>query len=142
MLTTSEEKLASQIFWVLFFISAVCVIGGYIAAGAIVVYAVQAAVMYIRIAKEDWRCTTGLRAQFVSSQKYYWLYLRRIFAPAAVDEDQQFLDAYGGGQTIRQWLWEWSKRILHGYATLLVWLPAMAIHGCFLGAASLRCWCE
>lgn len=137
MLTTSEQKLGSHIFWILFFISAVFTIGGYIAAGAAVVYAVQAAIMYTRIAKEDWRYTAGLGAQFVSSQKYYWLYLRRIFAPAAADEDQQFLDAYGGGQSIRQWLWEWGKRILRGFSALLIWLPAMAIHGCFLGAASL-----
>lgn len=137
MLTASEQKLASTIFWVLFFISAVCTIGGYVAAGAAVVYAIQSAAMYTRIAKEDWQYTAGLRDQFISSQKYYWLYLRRIFAPAAMDEDQQYLNAYGGGQPIRQWLWEWSKRILRAFAALLVWLPAMAAHGCILCAASL-----
>lgn len=136
MLTASEQKLVSQIFWLLFFISAACTLGGYIAAFAVLVYAVQAAMMYARIAKEDWRYTAGMRHQFVSSQKYYWLYLRQIFAPA-IDEDQQFLDAYGGGQTIRQWLWEWCKRILRCISGLLVWLPVMAIHGCFLLAASL-----
>ena len=137
MLTTSEQRLASTIFWVLFFISAMCIIGGYVAAGAAVVYAIQSAVMYTRIAKEDWQYTAGLRAQFVSSQKYYWLYLRRIITPAAMDEDQQYLNAYGGGQTIRQWLWEWSKRVLHVLGALLVWPPAMAVHGCILCAASL-----
>lgn len=141
MLNASEQRLASQIFWLLFFISAVCTIGGYIAAGAIMVYAIQAAVMYTRIAKEDWHYTAGLKAQFVSSQKYYWLYLRRILIPA-VDDDQQFLDSYSGGQTIRQWLWEWSKRILRCFSALLVWLPAMAVHGCFLSAASLGSWSD
>lgn len=139
MLSASEQKLAGQIFWILLIISAVCTLGSYVAAGAIAVYAVQAAVMYTRIAREDWRYTAGLKAQFISSQKYYWLYLRRIFTPAAADEDQQYLDAYGGSQSIRQWLFEWGKRLLRGFAALLIWLPAMVIHAGFLGAASLRC---
>lgn len=135
MLTATEQKWTNRIFWALFLLSAVCTVGGYVAAAALVVYAVQAAVMYVRLAKEDWQYTPGLRAGFVNTQRYYRLYLRRIFTPSYGDEDQQYLDAYGGGMPLRQRLWEWCKRILRGLAAGLMWLPAMAVHACFLCAA-------
>lgn len=137
MLTNGEQRMANNIFWLLFFLSAALTIGGYVLLIATAVYLVQALIMYFRIAKEDWQYTPGIQAQFRSTQRFYWRYLLQVIAPNTADADQAFLDAHSGGRTLREWLLEWSKRLIKAMTIILAWLPAMIVHAVLLGFGKL-----
>lgn len=140
MLSEFEAKMASLIFCLLFLISAIYVTGAI--AGAVVLggFAIQSAALYVRIAREEHARGGDAWTQLVITQRRYrsavWQVYRRGGA-ALYDEDQAFLNTYGGGgERLRDQLKRWAKRVMQLTAAGLVWLPAIAVHGAVLACSA------
>lgn len=141
MLSGFERRVASLVFWLLFLVCGLYVVAAVVGITAAGIYAIQAAVLYTRAAKEEWMYGSGVWQQFVSTQ---YLYRQAVTgcvqAPdtAQDDADQAFLNAYsGGGETFWQRLVRWGKRLLFIMSAGIIWIPAMAIHGAALLAETV-----
>ncbi|MDY5348227.1 MAG: hypothetical protein SPG80_01585 [Candidatus Ventricola sp.] len=141
MLDGFGERAASLIFWLLFLVFALYAVGVVVWLAAAVVCAVQAAALYIRIAREEWTYGEGAWPQFVRTQRMYLSAVTRREAALGAeqtDPDQAFLDAYsGGGETVRARLIRWGKRLVFVSSAGIVWIPAMAVHAAALLAGTL-----
>lgn len=136
MLSGFERRAASLVFWLLFLVCTLYVVGAVVGIAVMGVYVVQAAMLYIRAAREEWIYGEGAWSQFVNTQSLYRNAVTQNDCAAQTaqdDPDQVFLSTYsGGGETITERLIRWGKRLLFMTAACTVWIPAMVIHGAIL----------